>query len=600
MKKIFNKLFRDSMVGPIGIITLIMLTGLLYLVPYLSQEQSKKDAYKESERLVSHIRSFRSYYAQNILKKINLHSDLYANFDHEEKDNVVPLPATLVHDLGALFTKSSNTKVQMYSSYPFPNRKDRVLDSFQKEALAFVLKNPQKTFTKEDTINGKKVYRTAIPDYLSAQSCVDCHNYRPDTPKSTWKLGDVRGVIEVSMPLESSLGSAKTLTYSIVAFILLNFSILALYYFSYMKRKTSRLQNKVTNKDKLLSEYKRAVDLGAIVSKADTRGLITYVNDSFIKISGYTQDELIGRPHSIVRHPDTKKEVFNDMWGKITSKKVWQGDIKNRAKDGKDYHVYATIVPIVDEHEEIVEYLAIRYDTTNLHHAIEQANAAERTKGRFLANMSHELRTPLNAILGFSQILQRKASLSEKDALYVEKIALSGNNLLTLVNSILDFSKIEEGEMDYNPTQVNIKELFEDVLVMFETSLHEKNIALSIFECDGSKSIFVDKQLMKQSFINILSNAIKFTQDGGQIKLTYKEENSKHIFGFCDNGQGISKEDIKTLFDPFKQGESAQKNAAKGTGLGLAITKRIIKDLHNGNIWVESEIDKGSCFYISL
>ena len=170
MKKILNKLFRDSMVGPVGTITLVMLTGLLYLVPYLSQEHSKKEAYLESERLISYIKTFRSYYAKNILKKINLHSDLYANFDHKEKENVVPLPATLVHDLGDLFTKNSSTKVQMYSNYPFPNRANRVLDSFQKEALAFVLKNPQKTFTKEDTINGKKVFRTAIPDYLSAQS----------------------------------------------------------------------------------------------------------------------------------------------------------------------------------------------------------------------------------------------------------------------------------------------------------------------------------------------------------------------------------------------------------------------------------------------
>lgn len=600
MKKIFNKLFKDSMVGPISLITIIMLTGLLYLVPYLSKEQSKKEAFDESERLISYIKAFRSYYSKNILKKINLYSDLYANFDHKDKANVVPLPATLVHDLGALFTKRSNTRVQMYSNFPFPNRKDRVLDSFQKEALAFVLKNPQGTYSKEDILDGKKVFRTAIPDYLSVQSCVDCHNSRPDTPKNTWKLGDVRGVIEVSIPLENSLGSAKTLTYSIVSFILLNFSILAIYYFLYMRRKNNKLQNKVTKKDKLLSEYKRAVDLGTIVSKADINGLITYANNAFLEVSGYSAKELIGQPHSVVRHPDTPKEVFADMWHKISKKEVWQGDIKNLAKDGRSYYVHATIVPILDENEEIIEYLAIRYDTTNLHNAIVKANAAEKTKGRFLANMSHELRTPLNAIIGFSQILERKGTLNEKDALYVEKIALSGKNLLTLVNSILDFSKIEEGEMEYNPSKVNIKELFEEVLIMFETSFEEKNIKLSMFECDGSKSIFADKQLIKQSLINILSNAVKFTQEGGEIKLSHKEEESKNIFGICDNGQGISQEDIETLFEPFKQGESAQKSAAKGTGLGLAITKRIVTELHSGKIWVESELGKGSCFYISL
>ncbi len=600
MNNFFNNFFNNSMAGPIGLSTFIMLIGLWFLVPYLLQKQSKQDAFVESERLVTHIRTFRAYYTKDILNKINLYTDLYANFDHKTNEKTVPLPATLVHDLGSLFTNNTDTKLQMYSNYPFPNRANRVLDNFQKEALAFVLKNPKSTYSRQDTINGKIVYRTAIPDYLSAQSCVDCHNYRPDTPKNDWKLHDVRGVIEVSIPIETSLGSAKYLTYSIVAFILLNFSFLGMYYFLYMKRKNKTLLAKYTNKDKILSEYKRAVDLGAIVSKADKKGIITYVNHAFINISGYTKDELLGQPHSIVKHPDTEPEVFYEMWEKITHKEVWQGNLKNRSKDKRDYYVHATIVPILDEHNEITEYLAIRYDTTKLHNAIKKSLEAEKTKGRFLANMSHELRTPLNAIIGFSQILQRKGTLNEKDSLYVSKIGISGQNLLTLVNSILDFSKIEEGEMEFHPENVNIKALFDDVLILFETSLSEKYISLSLFECSKDATLTADKQLLKQSFINILSNAIKFTPNGGKITISHKLENEKHLFSICDTGTGISKEDIVTLFDPFKQGESAKKNAAKGTGLGLAITEKIINDLHKGNIWVESELDKGSCFHISL
>ena len=600
MNSLFTKYFKESMIGPIGLITIIMLVGLLNLVPYLSEQQSKKEAYVESERLVAYIKMFRSYYAKNILNKINLYTDLYANFDHKDKKDVVPLPATLVHDLGDIFTRKTDTKLQMYSNYPFPNRANRVLDKFQQEALAHILKNPKEPYSRKDTLNGKTVYRTAIADFLSAQSCVDCHNYRPDTPKSNWKLGDVRGVIEVSVPIETSLGSAKDLTYSIVAFILLNFSFLAVYYFLYTRRKHKTLQAKVTNKDKLLSEYKRAVDMGAIVSKADTSGIITYANDAFLEITGYTREELIGRPHSIVRHPDEPKEIFQDMWKKIKHKKVWQGDIKNLSKDGKDYYVHATIVPILNEHDEIVEYLAIRYETTKLHNAIRKANEAEKIKGRFLANMSHELRTPLNAIIGFSQILQRKNTLSEKENLYVSKIGLSGQNLLTLVNSILDFSKIEEGEMEFHPSEVSIKTLFEEVLVLFETQLSEKSIKLSMFKSTEYDTIIADKQLLKQSLINILSNAIKFTPKEGEIKITHTMTLDKHTFAICDSGVGISELDIKTLFEPFKQGESAQKSAAKGTGLGLAITKSIIKELHNGTLWVESKLGEGSCFYISL
>ena len=600
MYKIFNTLFKNSMVGAVGLITLFMLTSLLYLVPHLSKEQSKQDAYIESQRVVNYIKLFRAYYNEHILSKIKNHTDLTINFDHKTKDKTVPLPATLVHDLGGLFTTSTDLSVSMYSHFPFPNREDRKLDNFQKEALAFVLKNPGKDYSREETVGAKSVLRTVIADHLTAQSCVTCHNTRADTPKDTWKLGDIRGVIEVSIPLHTSLGSQKKLTYTILLFIVLNFSLLSIYYFFYMKRKNRRLQNKVTNKDKLLSEYKRAVDFGAIVSKTDTHGIITYVNDAFVDISGYSREELIGQPHSLVRHPDTDKKTFKDLWSKIKGKGLWQGDIKNLSKQGHDYYVYATIVPIIDEHGQIIEFLAIRYETTKLHEAIQKANEAERTKSRFLANMSHELRTPLNAIIGFSQILQRRSHLDEKDLSYIEKISFSGKSLLTLVNSILDFSKIEEGKMEYHPSQINIKELFDEIFIMFETALGEKNISLTKFKLDGSEYLIGDKQLLQQAFINILSNAIKFTHDNGTIDLTYKLDKEQHIFSICDNGQGISTKDLQTLFDPFKQGENSQRNVAKGTGLGLAITKKIIEESHNGNISVKSDLNVGTCFYISL
>ena len=600
MKKMFKQLFKDSMVGPIGFITLIIISGILYIVPYIAKEQAKENAFEESQKLVSYIRTFRAYYASNVLKKINKHSELKVNFDHKLKEDTVPLPATLVHDLGVLFTKRTKNSVEMYSNFPFPNREDRVLDKFQQDALAYVLKNKQQTYSQADIVDGKAVFRTAFPDYLSASSCVNCHNHRLDTPKNDWELGDVRGVIEVSVPLEDSHTSANNLTYSILIFIVINLIVLAIYYFIYMRKKNKTLRDKFLNKDKLLSEYKRAVDLGTIVSKADKNGIITYVNDDFIKVSGYTEDELVGKSHNVVRHPDTPKDIFTEMWQKILNKEVWHGDLKNQAKDGHPYYVNATIVPILDEHEEIVEFLAIRYDTTKLHEAIKQANIAEKAKGSFLANMSHELRTPLNAIIGFSQILQRKNTLSDKEKDYISKIHLSGQNLLTLVNSILDFSKIEEGKMDFNPSRVNISELFDEIIVLIESQAKDKKININMIGFNKEHEIFADRQLLKQVFINILSNSVKFTDTNGNVNVKYEFKDSQHLFSLCDDGVGISEEDLKGLFEPFKQGDSAKKSAVKGTGLGLAITHKIITELHNGKITVQSDIGKGSCFNIII
>jgi hypothetical protein len=247
MKHLLNTLFKNSMLGIFGVVTSTMIIGLLYLVPYLSLEQSKKDAYAESEKLVAYIKTFRAYYTKDILKKINENTDLKIDLDHKIKNNTVPLPATLVHDLGVLFTEKTENTVSMYSNFPFPNRKDRVLDKFQKEALAFIIQNPKKTFSREDTLNEQVVFRTAIPDYLSANACVNCHNFRADTPKNDWELGEIRGVIEVTIPLNNSFGSAQNLTYTIVAFVLFNFIILAIYYFFYMKRKNKKLQDSVLN-----------------------------------------------------------------------------------------------------------------------------------------------------------------------------------------------------------------------------------------------------------------------------------------------------------------------------------------------------------------
>ena len=607
MNNFFKKIFKDILVIPIIITAAVMLLGILYLVPHLSKEQDKKNAFYEAQRFAEYIRIFRAYYTDDILTKIKEHSDLKIDFDHKDKNDTIPLPATVMNDLANLFTSKVDMRVELFSAYPFPNRDKRVLDEFQKESLRSILEHPNEPYAREDFVDGRLMFRAAFADFMSEKACVECHNTHPNTPKNNWKLGDARGVIEVTLPLSISEKSGQTLTTNIILFILLNFIILTIYYFLVSFFKNKKLQNTHTNlqekysyKNKLLSEYKRAVDLGAIVSKADKRGKITYVNDAFIEISGYGEDELLGKSHSIVKHEDTPKEVFKDLWKTILSKNVWQGDIKNRAKDGRIYYVFATIVPILNDKDEIEEFLSIRYDTTNLHIAIAEANRAEKSKGRFLANMSHELRTPLNAIIGFSQILLRRDTLDDKNKEYVKKIKLSGDNLLSLVNSILDFSKMDENEMLAYPSEVEIKELFSEVLVMCEAQMLEKSITLNMFEIAQDATIYADKQLLKQAFINIISNAVKFSKESGAIELTHKMQDSSHIFGVCDYGDGMDKEDVETLFTPFKQGKNAQTNVIKGTGLGLAITHKIITELHKGEIWVESELGVGTCFYVSL
>ncbi len=601
-------LIKNSIIIPILMISSLMVVGVITFIPYISDKGTIERETEKSKELVNYIRIFRSYYTDHILSKIKSETNLHVNYDHKDHANTVPLPATSLHDLSELFTEDSKGEIKMYSAYPFPNRSHRVLDSFEKHSLAFLNKNPNKTYVKKDTIDDKPVLRVAIADIFYSPVCVDCHNTRADTPKDDWKIGDVRGVIEVITPLEQQFSFNESITEYILYFILFNLLVLfgVLMYLRHRElgKVNNRLNDEVEHQtqelvqsNKILSEYKKAVDAGAIVSKTDVKGIITYVNDEFVRISGYSEDELLGKSHNLVRSPEVPDEVFKELWETIKAKKIWHGTIQNRMKNHDSYYVKATIVPILDSNGEILEFLALRYDVTPQVIALEQAKASERAKGTFLANMSHELRTPLNAIIGFSQILMMKPDTPDNVKGYIEKINISGNNLLGLVNTILDFSKIEAGKMDYNPSLHPLKLVISEVALLTESLARDKSISISVPNVDVE--IFMDAQLIKQVLINLLTNAIKFSEDNSKVEITYSSDEKVHLLSIKDSGFGIEAELIDTLFDPFTQVEEHQKYAIKGTGLGLAISKRIM-ELHHGRIWVESEVGVGSRFYVEL
>ncbi|MDD4884220.1 ATP-binding protein [Sulfuricurvum sp.] len=227
-----------------------------------------------------------------------------------------------------------------------------------------------------------------------------------------------------------------------------------------------------------------------------------------------------------------------------------------------------------------------------------QAIEANRAKDTFLSSMSHELRTPLNAIIGFSQILLAKKDTPESVKGFVEKIHLSGKNLLSLVNTILDFSKIEAGKVEIHQTTWGLKELMEEVKILLEPMAEKKRLRIDI-RMDMTHHIYADRQLIKQVMVNLISNAVKFSPEGESIAIEHCTAEGQEVFRVCDHGHGIAPEKIDSLFEPFVQIREHQNEAIKGTGLGLTIVKRII-ELHTGKIWIESRVGEGSCFIFSL
>lgn len=363
---------------------------------------------------------------------------------------------------------------------------------------------------------------------------------------------------------------------------------------------TNKLSEDYSDSLSLLKQYKSSVDRSFIVSKTDKEGIITYVNDEFCKISGYSRDELIGNNHNIIRHPDMNVAVFKDLWHTIKDKKEpWFGEIHNQKKDKSSYWTKAIINPILDNDGNIIEFIGIRTDVTELENAMIAALSGERAKSAFLATMSHELRTPLNAVIGFSQILMTKDNMSmENVKMFVEKINLSGKHLLNIVNNILDFSKIESGKMELNKKEILLESFINNTILLLENEALKKEIKI-VKEDFSNISLTIDEQLLRQVILNILSNAIKFSSNNSTINLSYNKDEKNHIIKICDNGVGLSQEEIKKLFKPFSQIQGHQNGTAKGTGLGLVISQKIAQ-LHDGKIEVESKENRGSCFSILL
>jgi len=229
-----------------------------------------------------------------------------------------------------------------------------------------------------------------------------------------------------------------------------------------------------------------------------------------------------------------------------------------------------------------------------------QAEAANQAKSEFLANMSHELRTPLNAIIGFSEVLSERmfGEINDKQAEYLSDILESGRHLLSLINDILDLSKIEAGRMELEPSDFDLPRAIENTLILVRERAQRRGIALGHTVDERLGMIHGDERKVRQVLLNLLSNALKFTPEGGRIDVQAALRDGVAEVSVTDTGVGISPEDQEAIFEEFRQVGTAAKKV-EGTGLGLAISRKFV-ELHGGTIWVTSQLGEGSTFIFTL
>ncbi len=354
-------------------------------------------------------------------------------------------------------------------------------------------------------------------------------------------------------------------------------------------------EQEIAKNVELLNEYKKALDESAIVSKTDVNGTIIYANENFCQLSGYSSEELLGKPHSIVRHSDVPTSFFTQMWDTLNKKQIFQNTIKNRKKDGSAYYLDITVVPIIDPVKGVNEFIAIGYEVTKLVNARQEALEAGQAKESFLSSMSHEIRTPLNAILGFVSILLEEEH-DPRHSHYLSIINNSGENLLGIINDILDFSKLRSGVFSVEQKLFNPHDEFSHALELFSQSAYAKNILVrSFIDPKIPYELIGDPLRIKQVFSNLLSNAIKFTPENGEIEavVEYKEK-TLSIF-VRDSGKGIKTSEQEKIFDAFAQARDTR----GGTGLGLSISKQLAEHM-GGSIRYANEAKTGSCFTFEI
>ncbi len=343
----------------------------------------------------------------------------------------------------------------------------------------------------------------------------------------------------------------------------------------------------------------------------DLDGKIIFVNSFFEKITGYTKQEALGNNPKILKTEFHSPEYYNEVWNKISNGLVWDGEFLNKRKDGTNYWEKAVISPVKDKNGKIINYVAIKYDITDMKKVNEEiikarieAENANKAKSLFLASMSHEIRTPMNSILGFTDLLRSATSLTPEQSEYVLTIGSSAETLLALLNDILDISKIESGGLILESSVINLPEIIKNIYSLFHKSASDKGIDFS-FEIDPGIPEFLigDKIKLGQIITNLVNNAIKFTPKGYVkiiLELMYDLEGYACVlFKIKDSGIGISADESSNLFKPFSQADSSTTRRFGGTGLGLSISKKITTAM-DGEIFFLSRPDVGSSFIVII
>lgn len=422
----------------------------------------------------------------------------------------------------------------------------------------------------------------------------------------------IMGIVPASV-VNSSMNDLQQMTISIVSFVSIGLSLIIIFaIFNNYRNSLKKKDIELMYREELFSVLSNNVDDVFLMIDADGNK-VDYVSPNSERLLGISDGSLREDVRNLERLlPDNVDNSIIDEIDKIEAGSFleWEREyIHQKSLEKRWFYVIALCREIQGKKKFILsmsDRTKERNISISLENAVNAAQSANRAKSTFLSNMSHDIRTPMNAIIGLTTLAITNVDKEERVRDYLNKILSASNHLLSLINDILDMSRIESGKIYLEETEVSLSEALHDLKTIISGQVNAKHLELFMDAIDiKHELVYCDKTRLNQVLLNLLSNAIKFTPPGGTVSVKISElpgidgEKASYEIRVKDNGIGMPQEFVNRIFEPFERERNSTVSRIQGTGLGMAITKNIV-DMMGGSIKVNTELNKGSEFIVSL